>query len=508
MKISYTKNYIKIYFWQVVSLFLNFLSMFIVLPYITNKAEVFGIYSVCISVNIFLAYADLGFIGAGQKYAAEHFARGETHAEIRVMGFTSFILFLFLLLFSGSFFYLSFHPWLLIKNLTAGENSSIASSLLLILALFTPATLLQRLLQMIFGTRLEDYIVQRANIIASFIRILSVLWFFQPGEYDIVGYFLFTQLINLIASFITLGIAKKRYNYNFRLFLISMRFNKETFRKTKKLAFTSLYITISWIIYYELDPTVIGKFIGAKQVAIYSIGISLLSFFRGIFGILYSPFNNRFNHFIGVGNREGLKNLYLHIVTLLAPVVIIPILTVVLLAKPLILSWVGVNYIESVSIAQLLVLCNLFAFITYPSGILLIAQEKLSILKYLWGAVPFLYWIGIGLTYPLIGLEAFALFKLIVFGLFIVVYFNITIRFLDMGFFLLLKEIFLPILLPISLLILMLLTVRPFLPVEKSKANLLIVVGTAGILIVGTCVLQYFSSSRIRNYVAKILKQF
>ena len=108
MQKSYTKNYLKIYLWQGVSLILNFLSMFIVVPYLTSEPVIYGIYTVCISISIFLAYADLGFMGAGQKYAAEHFARAEKKEEIKVIGFTAFILFVFLTLFSLVFLYLSF----------------------------------------------------------------------------------------------------------------------------------------------------------------------------------------------------------------------------------------------------------------------------------------------------------------------------------------------------------------------------------------------------------------
>ena len=69
--------------------------MFIVIPYLTSEPEIYGIYTVCISVSIFLAYADLGFLSAGQKYAAEYFAKGKRQEEIKVIGFTTFILLVF-----------------------------------------------------------------------------------------------------------------------------------------------------------------------------------------------------------------------------------------------------------------------------------------------------------------------------------------------------------------------------------------------------------------------------
>ena len=332
MQESYTRKYLKIYLWQGVSLVLNFLSMFVVIPYLTSDPTTYGIYSVCISFSIFLAYADLGFMGAGQKYAAEYFAKGNKEEEIKVIGFTNFILLVFLILFSIGFFVLSRQPELLVKGIDTVNQHYIASSLLLILAVFTPTTLLQRLLQMIFGIRMEDFIVQRTNIIGSVFKILSVLWFFREGKYDIVGYFLFTQIINFIATLISLLIARKRYQYNFKLLLSCIYFNKAVYDKTKGLAFASLFMTVSWILYYELDSVSIGKFLGANQVAVYAIGLTVLSFFRSIFGILFSPFNVRFNHFVGSGDESVLKSFYLQIVTILAPMVVFPIIAIAVFA--------------------------------------------------------------------------------------------------------------------------------------------------------------------------------
>jgi len=114
-----------------------------------------------------------------------------------------------------------------------------------------------------------------------------------------------------------------------------MRLSREVYSKTKNLAFSGLYMTITWILYYELDSTIIGKFIGAKQVAVYAVGLTLLSFFRGILGILFFPFYNRRFHFIGANDLEGLKTFCLHVIIITAPLVVMPVVTVTLLAKPL-----------------------------------------------------------------------------------------------------------------------------------------------------------------------------
>ena len=100
MQKSYTKNYFKVYTTQFLSILINVLSLVIVIPYLSNDTKVYGIYTLCISFNIFFSYSDLGFLNAGYKYASEHYAKNEKKEELEIIGFVSFILLLFTMLFA------------------------------------------------------------------------------------------------------------------------------------------------------------------------------------------------------------------------------------------------------------------------------------------------------------------------------------------------------------------------------------------------------------------------
>jgi O-antigen/teichoic acid export membrane protein len=502
---NYSINYIKIYFWQFISIVLNFLSMFIVVPYLTSNPNIYGIYTVCISISTFLVYADLGFVSAGQKYASEYFAKGNRIEEMRVIGFTNFILIVFLLLLSATILYLSIFPEMLIKKMANTNELNIASRLLFILAIFTPVTMLQRLSQMVFAIRLEDFIVQRTNIIANLIKIVSVLYFFRNNNYDIIGYFLFTQLLNLTAILITFSIAKTRFSYDIKTLLMSIRFNNVIFKKTKGLAFTSLFSLFTWILYYELDPAVIGKRLGAKEVAIFAIGLTIMSFFRSILGSIFGPFSVRFNHFIGLKDTEGLKTLCKSISTITAPLVIIPIVALILLSNALILSWVGSDYAASVLPARFLIACNGFAFLTYPCSLLLMAQERIKIMYIVNAALPIIYWIGIGCTFSYIGVNAFGVFKFVAF--FINAFFCLIIlkRYFQMSFLQVIQNYFLPVILPIVFLIVSFYFLSSHLPLEKSKMNLFRVGGYAFIMIGGAFGVLYFTSNLFKSQFKKII---
>ena len=505
MDTVYSKNFFKIYLWQGLSFILTFLSLFIVVPIISTDKPIYGIYTVCMSLSIFLSYADLGFLGAGQKFAAEYFAKKDIQNEIRVTGFTAFILLICLLLFSGVFLVLSYHPQWIIKNLTDFSEFEIAKYLLLILALSTPITLLQRVVQTIYIVRLEDYVYQRINIIGNLLKISAVFYFFRDTSYDIVGYFLFIQLINLCATVINIGLARRRYGYNIYALFRAIRFDREVFDYTKSLAYSLFFSMFSWVLYYELDTIAIGSFWGAEKVAIYSIGLTLLTFIRNIFGILFSPFSARFNHLEGLRDETNLRTLLDKILILYAPITMFSLLSVALLAKPLVFSWVDVSYRSSVPIVHFLVLCNFFAFISYPLGMLLVAKQRVKEMFFINWLIPLIFWIGILVSKNYFEERSFAIFKLISFFIMAVVYYRFLLRFLNISLVNSLKRYIFATFPSVLFLISFYFISKDWFVFEKSIKNLIIVTFIMGGVFSFSLLIHYFTSSNFRVVVKSII---
>ncbi len=507
MQKSYTSNYLKIYLWQGLSIILNLLSMFIVIPHLADNPTIYGIYVVCISANIFLVYADIGFASAGYKYASECFAQKNLEEEIKIVSFVGFVLFLFVVLFALTVSAIAWSPSLLIKNIQSVVEISIASRLLFILAFFSPVIIFQRVLDIIYGVRLEQFVLQRIMIVASIMKILSVYYFFKNSRYDIVGYFLFCQIITLVTLLSAAIIAKYKFKYKITVFLMAFKFSKPMFNKTKALAFGSLFLTFSFILYYELDAFAIAKLLGPDSVAIYAVGFTVLTFMRSLFGTLFSPFFVRFNHFIGLNDIEGLRQLYLSIVTLTLPFVVFPILSLFLLMDPFVNAWVGSHYKNSVLIAQLLIFCFIYGFISYPASFLIIAQERIKILYVTATIAPIIYWTGIALTIHSIGLTSFALFKLIAVSLTGMVYFIITIKFLRFSPWNFAKQVLGPAVVPIVFLCVTLLYFGQFMPSGKSTINLITVIATGGTSSAVALSLYYFFSGHFRSYAQRIFRK-
>jgi O-antigen/teichoic acid export membrane protein len=498
MQQSYTFNYLKIYLWQGISIILNLLSMFIVIPRLADNPTIYGIYVVCISANIFLTYADIGFASAGYKYASECFAQKNLEEEIRIVAFVLFAL---------TVSTVAWSPGLLIKDIRSAAEITIASHLMFILAFFSPVIIFQRVLDIIYGVRLEQFVLQRIMIGASILKILSVFYFFQYAHYDIVGYFLFCQMVNATALLSCAIIAKIRYQHNFFVFFKAFKFSKPMFNKTKALAFGSLFLTVTWILYYELDAFAIAKLLGPESVAIYAVGFTVLTFMRTLYGTLFSPFFARFNHFIGLNDMDGLRRLYLSIVTLTLPFVVFPILSLFLLMDSFVNAWVGSHYEDSVLIAQLLILCFIYGFISYPASFLIIAQERIRILYVTAAIAPIIYWTGIALTIHFMGLTSLALFKLIVMSLSGVIYFVITIKFLRFSPWSFAKRILGPAVIPVAFLCGALLYFGQFMPTGKSTTNLIVVVATGAAASSVALSLYYLFSGHFRSYAQGLFRK-
>lgn len=426
---DYRKNYIKIYFWQTISVLLGFAALFVVVPYISSNKVIYGIFSVCTSLTIFFSYADLGFFSSGVKYAAEYYIKGQHKEEMRIIGFTSFIMVSVFALLALGIIVLGLFPKLLIPELIDGsEQMTIARWLLFTLAISCPIIICQRLLGLIFTIRVEDYKYQRMNIIGNVVRILSVLFFFGGGRYMIVEYFIFYQIIHLVVVLVALLYARKHYGYGMRDFLTAFRFDKAVFDKVKKLTGTSIIITTSAIVYYELDQVVISNILGIEAVATYAAALSVLQLVRTFCSIVYSPYTSRYNHFVGLKDYAGLTRFVKKMIIMFAPVLIVPILTLSLMSEPFVISWVGEQYMESGILVSFLVLCFVYNFVKEPIGQYFIATERNRILIKYNAVTPIVFWLGVIILVGLLKTKAFAIMKFVAPAISVVAYWIIATK--------------------------------------------------------------------------------
>lgn len=504
MEKSYTSTYIKIYIFQFISVLLGIVSLFIVTPYLSDNKFLFGIYSICVSLTIYFNYADLGFVTAGQKFAAEYYAKNDKKSEREIISFTGFILLVFMALVSLVILIFACNPHWLITGLTKDFDVRIARQLLMILAFSSPIIAFQRILSIIYSVRMEDYKYQRILIIGNMIKILSVLVFFTNGRYMIVSYYLFFQTITLCVTVYAFVYAILNYGYDIKDFFKNIKFNKLIFEKLKGLAFVSLFSMFCWILYYELDQIVIAKLLGPEIVSVYAIAFSVLALFRTFLGVIYTPFTARFNHFVGVGDQAGLSRFFLFTTKILLPLSVLPIIIVALLAKPFLYSWVGVPYEQAIHLSSILVCCNLFAFFSYPAQALITAKLCNRTLYIASAINVVVFWGGVILFFNYIGLYAFALMKVCAFYVAAFFYFWIVGRIIQFSYFKYIYEIISRSCVPVIGCIVLCMCIEPYMILEKGTLALLYNLALMGVILMISFILCIITFPEIRNYLLKL----
>ena len=410
----YVRNYIQIYLWKIISIITGFMSLVLVIPQISANTEIYSIYAYVISLSLYFTYADLGFLSSGQKYASEAFAKSEPKEEARILGFTVAVLICMFLPMMGLFVYFYLFPSIVFGGLSV-EATRVASGLFLILALFVPLQIvLQRSLQMVLAIRLQDFISIRIDIFFNLIKLISIFYFFSQDSYMIVEYFFFCTMLTIMGSILGFIYVKYRLEFKIRELVRAVKLSNDYYRKTKSLAFSSAAITIGFLLFYELDLILVGYLFGIEEIAIYAIAFTLVGFVRRIWSIIYSPISIRINHFVGLGDNKGVIKLLNNLIYYTFPICIIMIVTLILFAESLISTWVGMDYIGSIILFQVLLISFIPAYLTNPGFHYFISHERTDYLYGLAFIMPFLFYINVILTYEKFGLLGFAFGKVVV----------------------------------------------------------------------------------------------
>ena len=501
-------SYFKSYLFQGFTMILNFFSMFLVLPALSSNIHIFGIYTSCIAFTTFLSYSDFGFLPAAQKLAMKFALKSDMKGEAEVIGFALFILLISSLFLSVGIVFLLIDPNLYLSDVTNNSDVCIARSLFAVLLISVLNFVLQKLIQMILATRYLDYKFQILNVFINSLRIIGIFYFFHAERYDIVGYFLYTQLVSLVLLLLFLAYVLGSTGMTSTLLLTSIKFNKTIYLSTKNLALSGVVSTLIWIFLYELDVIYISKNYGMTWVAFYAIGFTILAFFRGIFGMIYSPFVTRFNELIYLKNWTQIKNFYQMIVSFFSPFAIYPILLFFLNSEFFVISWVGLDYLQSVDLFRILVLVNIFAFLSYPTGMLIFSFGLLKRTLLFNVSTVILYWALVYVLFDFIGFEILAFSKLLIFC--ILFFYNLRFynKFCKTRPTYLIQNVLKHHTIPATVIVALSSVFNSIFVPEQSKTNLLIFVLFFILSFVMSLILHYLLNRSFRLNVKQLVNVF
>jgi hypothetical protein len=136
------------------------------------------------------------------------------------------------------------------------------------------------------------------------------------------------------------------------------------------------------------------------------------------------------------------------------------------------------------------------------------ANEHVKALYFTSALQPIIFWTGILLTKKILGIESFAYFKMLAIYIETIIYIIIVVKYLETNVIKLIKQIFQPAILPIFVIIILLLIVKPYMPYSIGKVNLvyyflfIVIINLIGIFT------YYFTSKVFKVFINNLILNF
>lgn len=132
--------------------------------------------------------------------------------------------------------------------------------------------------------------------------------------------------------------------------------NKEKTRELMDYAVYSFLIVVMWIVIYQTDNIIIGRFISMDAVAVFSIGALLISQFRDIVGTIFVSVVPTISHFEADHNFGKIMVIYSRTTKYLYYASAYMTICTFFLGGPFVLLWVGKDFAMSIKILHLLII--------------------------------------------------------------------------------------------------------------------------------------------------------
>lgn len=317
----------------------------------------YGLYNTVSSAISMLSILSLGFNSGYIRYYAEYRRKGDRAAVERLNGlfFTIFVVIGAVALACGLF--LTRHLDLVFKDgLTAAEYGT-ARILMLLLTVNLTASFPMSVFSNIISAHEEFIFLKAVDMVRTILGPLVTL------PLLLMGY----RSIAMVAVTVTLSFAVYAVCMWYVLVRMQERFR---FRQVEKGIFTSLFAYTSFIainmiidqINWHVDKLVIGRFKGTAEVAVYSVGFALYTYYQMFSTSISGVFTPRIHRLVRTetdphARREKLTELFIRVGRIQFLLLGLLATGIVFFGQYFITGiWVGAGYERSYYVALLLIL--------------------------------------------------------------------------------------------------------------------------------------------------------
>lgn len=421
---------------KIITLIINFA----LLPFIISHTgkEIYGIYILVTTITGFLGIMDFGVTGAIVKYVAEFSGKGAFKRvnEIVSASFSFYMIIGFIA--AAILLILSFYFEFLFR--LESTNKVIATQLFWITAgasvFIWPLRSFEGALQ---GLQRYDWLAI-SNIITAVLTGISAYLIFTNGL-SIVHY-LFISYVFIISRYTVAYIIISGHLLRQRV--VFPYFNGDTLKMIFGFSFYAFLTTLGSILIFQLDDFIVGAFVSVSAVSLYNVGYNLQNALRATNSLIGGPLFPAYAEMEGRGEYDKQKMMLLkgtkYMTMIFTPMVVITIF----FAAPLIKSWMGNGFVDSILPAQVLISFWLFNSISEVGTGMLTAKGYVKVIFKIWIINAFvnlslslilvkyfgILGVALGTTIPMILINfPLSLYQILkIFNITLKEYFNLTIK--------------------------------------------------------------------------------
>jgi len=353
-----------------INIFLNTLVMLAVTPLLLRylgQSE-YGLYALAMSVLTYLALLDFGFGNAIIVLTSKYIVNNDRRKQEVLYGtvLTSYYFISFISLLLMTFFYHIVDD--VFSNSMTGDEIDIFKKIIVILGINIVFSIPANMFRSILIAYERFFFLNTLSILRALsvpLLIVIAICF----EYRIITMILSVTFVNVICLFVQYKYYKKYINIKIKL----GDFNRNVFKLAFKYSIFVFIATIADQVNWNSGQLIIGSYLGAKEIAVYSIAVLFNTTFIMLSSAVSSVLLPKVTKMISTAvSNQQLTSEMIRIGRLQSYIVLLVLFGFSLFGKAFIYHWAGIEYEDAYYLTLIIMV---------PLSIPLMQNLGLNILK-------------------------------------------------------------------------------------------------------------------------------
>jgi O-antigen/teichoic acid export membrane protein len=335
---------------RTITLFMNIIVVFSLMPFIINKlgVEIYGLWALVGSITGYYFLLDFGISDAVSRFVAISIGKKRKN-DVKI--YVSNSIFLFSLISLATISLTIIIVIFFTKYLVPTELLQVSKYVFLIMGFHLAISFPLNTYQGVLRANVDFEIISIFEIMKLFIRTILIVVLLSQN-YGIIVLSLITALANLTFYIVGFLYSRKKYpEIKFSIKKVNRKYLKKIFSFSKYV----FIIQIGDLFRFKIDELMISIFLGLSNITIYSIATKIMNYFLQIMVRIMNVLNPIFSQYAGQKNFKAIQEKYILGVRSSTMIAYFIGANLIIFGQGFIRSWLGDDYISSYPI--LVVLC-------------------------------------------------------------------------------------------------------------------------------------------------------